>query len=927
VGVGTGEVITAQPKEDQPAATGEAVNLAKRLEELAAPGEILIDEETHRLVRGSVRAEPSADQTLRSGESLSALRLVEVPTDAPARPIRQESPLVDRERELATLSGAFSAAVGDRTCHLVTLLGAAGVGKSRLAQEFLGGLGDRAKVLRGRCLPYGEGITYWPLAEVVSDMTGAGGHGPGEQSVPAIAEQLAGEPKADLIVAGLAEALGIGGASGGTSEKIFWAARRLFEAAAARRPLVVVFDDLHWAEPTFLDLVEHVADLSRDAPIVVLCMARPELLDARPGWSGGKLNATSILLESLNDDHTRELIVNLLSEATVPQQVAARIAEAAGGNPLFAEELLSMLLDEGLLRRQNGDWTAPDDLADLPVPPTIHALLAARLEALPDDERALLAHASVEGTLFHRGALDELAPAALEPVVERSLTALVRRDLIRPDRPGFAEDEALRFRHVLIRDAAYRSLPKETRAILHQRFAAWLQRTAASRLGEFEEIVGYHLEQAYRLTAQLGPVDADAETLAVRGAEHLESAGRRALARSDHTGAVNLLERAAALLPNDSARRARLLPDLGGAMIEAGRLTDADELLVEAGRSAAAARDECAAAHVVVQKEFLRLRGESASAAEPAAVVEQVVPIFDRVGDEYGLCNALRLRASLHWMQARADAATDAWEQAAIHARRAGAEHERIEILGWLASSLLFGPTPVGDAVRRCEAIRRDVSGNLSAGAHVLQPLAGMYAMEGRFDRARELLAASVGALEELGLTMSFAVSHHTAMVELLAGDPAAAERSLRRGYGALEEMGYTVELSTTAALLAQALIAQRRDAEAERFAALSEELAPADDLIAQVLWRSVRARTLAGHGSTDEAERLARTAVALVEKSDFVNDRADALVDLGIVLRQGGHLDRARDALAEALVLYERKGNKVGAGRCRAELAGLADL
>ena len=414
VGVGTGEVIATHPAGDQPLATGEAVNFAKRLEELAGAGEILIDDKTHRLVQGCVQAEPAGDQTLRSGESLAALRLVEVRLDAAGRVSPLESPLVNRERQLGALTSSFTAAVSDRACHLVTVLGAAGVGKSRLVHEFIGGLGDEGSVLRGRCLPYGEGITYWPLAEIVSDMTGAGGHGPAVQSVPAIAEQLADEPKADLIVAGVAEALGIGGSKGGTSEKIFWSVRRLFEAVARRHPLVVVFDDLQWAEPTFLDLVEHVADLSRDAPIMVLCMARPELLDTRPGWGGGKLNATSILLEPLSEDETRELIANLLSRATLPHEAAARIAEATEGNPLFAEELLAMLIDEGLLRREDGHWTAADELADLPVPPTIHALLAARLEALPDDERALLAHASVEGTLFHREALDELAPASLE---------------------------------------------------------------------------------------------------------------------------------------------------------------------------------------------------------------------------------------------------------------------------------------------------------------------------------------------------------------------------------------------------------------------------------------------------------------------------------------------------------------------------------
>ena len=927
VGVSTGELIAAQPDDGQPLATGEAVSVAKRLEELAGPGEILMDEETHRLVRGSVRAEGAGPQTSRSGESLTALRVVEMRPRVPGRAIRFQSPIVGRDRELETLASVFSAAVGDRRCHLVTVLGDAGVGKSRLVQEFVGGLGDDRTVLRGRCLSYGEGITYWPLAEAVSELTGAGGHGTAEQSVPVIAEQLAGEPKAHLIVAGVAEALGLGGSKGGTSEKIFWSVRRLFEAVARRRPLVVVFDDLQWAEPTFLDLIEHVTELSHDAPIMVLCMARPELLDDRPGWGGGKRNATSILLEALSEDETRQLVGNVLSDATVPDEAATRIAEATEGNPLFAEELIAMLIDEGLLCREGGHWRASDQLADLPVPPTIQALLASRLEALPDDERALLARASVEGVIFHRGALDELAPAPLEPVVERGLTALVRRDLIRPDRAGFADDEAFRFRHILIRDAAYGSLSKEVRADLHQRFAAWLERSAGARLGEFEEIIGYHLEQAYRLLEELAALDTDAEALAVRGAEHLESAGRKAVARSDYPGAVSLLERAAALLPDDHARQAKLLPDLGAALIEAGRLAGAEQVLADGSRAAAAAGDECAGARALVQQQFLRLRGESAATAEVAAVVEHVVPVFERGGDEYGLCNAFRLRAWLHWIEAQADAAARAWEQAAVHARHAGAEDERIDILCWVATSLFLGPTPVPDGVRRCEAIRREGSGNLAAVAHVLQSLAGFHAMEGRFDHARELLDSSKAALDELGLSLSSAalLGHDTAWVELLAGNPVAAERSLRAGYKVLEEMGDRSLLSTTAAYLAQALLAQRRDEDAEEFARLSNELAAPDDLLTQIMWRGVRAKTLAGRGLLEEADPLARQAVELAERTDFINHRGDALVDFATVIRQAGRFTDAREALAEGLRLYEQKGNSVGAAKARAELAELA--
>lgn len=587
-----------------------------------------------------------------------------------------------------------------------------------------------------------------------------------------------------------------------------------------------------------------------------------------------------------------------------------------------------MLIDDGLLRREDERWALVDQLAELPVPPTIHALLAARLERLPEEERALLARVSVEGTVFHREVMRELAPETLLPLVDRSLTALVRKDVIRPDRSSFADDDAFRFRHMLIRDAAYRSLPKEARADLHERFAGWLEQVAESRLHEFEEIVGYHLEQAHRCLAELGPLDADAEALANRGSERLESAGRRALDRSDRTAAIRLLERAVALVPDDDARRAALLPDLGAALIEAGRLAEADDVLDGASRAAAAASHESAAARTLVQRQFLRLqRGEAAGTGETAAVVERVIPTFTRAGDEHGLCGALRLDAWRHWIEAQADAAAAAWEQAAAHARNAGAEHERIEILGWIASSLFFGPTNVADGIRRCEAILAEVETNQAATADVLQPLAGLHAMQGRFDEARELLATSDAAFEELGLTLNSAVSHHAAMVELLAGDPVAAERSLRRGYAALEEMGDRALLSTTAAFLGQALLAQGREQEAESLAELSSELAAGDDLITQVLWRGVRVRSLAGRGRLEEAERLAQQAATLAEKTDFVNHRADALVDLGIVLRQLRRADDAQAVFAEALRLYEQKGNAVAAARVRADLAMPAPL
>jgi predicted ATPase len=514
------------------------------------------------------------------------------------------------------------------------------------------------------------------------------------------------------------------------------------------------------------------------------------------------------------------------------------------------------------------------------------------------------------------------APRAVAAVVDRGLMSLVRRDLIRPERAAFGDDEAFRFRHILIRDAAYRSLPKETRAELHERFAGWMEEAQADRVHEFEEIVGYHLEQASRYLTELGREGARSDALAARAAGRLESAGHRAHRRGDRDAAISLLERAARLAGDDSPRRAALLPDLGGVLIEAGRLSEADAVLAEATRVAATAGDECAAARAAVQQRFLALqRDDLAGRADTAELVDRVLPVLQAGGDEEGVCSALGLRAWHHWIGARAGEASAAWEEAELHARNAGLEHQRVEILGWIASALFFGPVPVSAGIERCEEMRKELGGNLLAVSFVLQPLAGLHAMEGRFAEARELLDLTRSALAELGLSLHSAVSHHAATVELLAGQPEAAERWLREGYELLEEMGDRNFLSTTAAFLGETLLAQDRDEEAERFAGVSARLAAGDDLLTQGMWRCVQAAVLAGRGEVDEAERLAREAVAIGERTDFLNYRADMLVRLAEVLARRGQAEEAEAARAEGLRLYERKGNLVASGRLRGDL------
>ena len=867
IGIATGEVVSGT---EERLATGDAVNVAARLQQAAPPGEALVGEETRALVAVAVDVEPVEPLVLKGkAEPVPAFRLLDV-REAPER--RPEGRFVGRERELAALKEAWERVLAERRCELVTIVGEAGVGKSRLVAEALAPL--EARLVQGRCLPYGEGITYWPVVEILKQL----GASPSDEAAAAAIGSLLGGR--DVVT---------------SAEEIAWAFRKLLEEHA---PLIAVFDDIQWGEATFLDLLEHVALLSSGAPILLLAMARPQLTERRASWP------VTLRLEPLGAEEVEELIPERISG-----ELRAKIVRAAGGNPLFVAEMTAMAGEAG---------------GEVGVPPTLQALLAARLDRLDPAERRVLERGAVEGEVFHRGGVQALAPE--ESQITPRLASLVRKGLIRPDKPQLAGEDGFRFRHLLIRDAAYSGVPKATRADLHQRFAAWLE-SRGTDVVELDELLGYHLEQSYHYQRDLRSIQADGRHLASRASQLLESAGRRALARSDLAAAINLLERSADLL-DDDARRAALLPDLGAAQMEAGNLAEAEAILAEAGQLARRAEDERAESRVLVQQQFLGLlRLAEEGTEEVAQLVERVIPVFERHDDHHGLCRARRLQGTLHWIEARAAAAAESWEQAAAYARQAGNENERSEILCWVGSSLLFGPVPVSEGIRRCERMRAELDGNLASEAEMLRSIAGLHAMEGRFDLARSLLANSDHILEELGQTLNSAISHAVAIVELLAGDPAAAERSLRAGYEALEEMGERAYLSTTAAYLAQAIFAQGRHEEAEQLTELSEQLSASCDLATQVMWRGVRARILEGRGETGPAARLAQEAVALAERSDFLNHRADALMDLAQVLQAGRRVDESAQATAQALALYEEKGNVAGAAKARGSLESLAQV
>ena len=868
IGINTGEVVTGT---DERLATGDAVNVAARLEQAAGPGQILLGETTVERVGDAVVAERVADLDLKGkSEPVAAWELREVRADETRR--LSAAPMVGREQELQVLRDAFAEVLDSRSCRLATVVGAAGVGKSRLVAEFLGGL-DGARVVLGRCVAYGDGITYRPVAEVVRQLRPL--------------DTLISDRQVLAALSGL-----VANDEASSTEEIAWAVRKLLEAAARERPLVCVFDDVNWGEDTFLDLVEQVAALARGAPLLVVCMARPDLLERRPGWGG------IVQLEPLSDDESDLLIAELLGGAGLDESLRERIRSAAEGNPLFVEEMIAMLRD------------AHD--GEVAVPATIHALLASRLDQLPSPERAVLEYGAVEGRVFHLGAVQALAPE--QAPLGTVLASLVRKDLVRPDPEQLAGDEAYRFRHVLIRDAAYDALPKSGRADLHERLADWLE-TASENVLEGDEVRGYHLEQAYLYRQELAPGVPGDEPVAARAADLLEAAGRRALARLDAGAARNLFERALALRPEaDPAVTLRL--DLAEVLFVSGdyagaaqAAADAAERARETGYEVGRLRAELMGARVAA------LTPSEDTSRELLALAADARRVFTAHGDDIALTEAWVGTAWGELVRCRYAAMLEAVERAIEHAARADYTRWERELPVWKGTALFYGPTPVEEVLRWHEA-----EGPRHALA--LRQHGVLEARRGRFDEARVLISAGDAAAEELGQTIWLAVGGMAAWeVEMFAGDVEAAERVVRESCEQLEQLGDTGYRATAVALLAEALYALDRLDEAARETELAEELASPDDRLSHGLWRQVRAKLTARAGRHSEAEALAREAVALFAATDMVDDQAHAHADLGEVLSQAGSPGEAAAELERAVELFETKGNIVGAERVRAAL------
>jgi class 3 adenylate cyclase len=868
IGVNTGEVVAG---EGDTLVTGDAVNIASRLERSASAGEILLGDATLRLVRDAVDTEPLELTVKGKPEPVAAHRLLELDAAATGLARHLERPMVGRVRERDRLLADFADAAEARTCRMFTLIGPAGIGKSRLVADFLEQVGDTATVAASRALPYGEGITYWPLAEILDQL--------GLDQVEAIRSS----PAETLL-----------------------ATRPMLERVAESRPLILVFDDLQWAEAPMLDLVDHIADWSKSVPIYLLCVARPELLDKRPGWGGGKLNATSILLEPLEAEDAAALATSVLGGVELAPALRERILATAEGNPLYLEEMAVL---------------ARDSDGPVNVPPTIHALLQARLDGLTERERTVVQRGAVEGKLFHRGGVVALAAETLREEIPGQLLSLVRKELVRPARALIPGDDAYRFRHLLIRDTAYEALPKAVRAELHERFADWLD-THGGML-EQDELVGYHLEQAARYRSELDGDEPAQTELAERAAARLGAAGRAAFEREDMHATHVLLERAIALLPDGPSRR-RLLPDLVHALMETGENPGrAWELLEEL--EGGDARDAAIAAALRVTNSPI------GPLAELTGRLDDAQRVLEDAGDLLGVARCENARGWVYWSAARAGDAHRAYRRAHDALRRAGSTALQRTVINGVMIGAIFSGTPADDIRRLLDEFEDEA---VEAGPLLAATMRAFRARvefgTGTGDLAALQAATDheVKLLEQTGASAAAEVAQNyvRSLVPWLEGDAPGVERGARTRLEWTERLGLHIYEANALGEWAAALCDLGEADAALEAVARGREVASPDDVADQIILDASEAHALALHGDQKAAFALIAQARRTAENIDmiFTTDQVD---EVEAKIRQlASDISGARSILTGLVERAEQRGFHRWADRYRRDLSALDD-
>ena len=916
-GINTGEVIAGHPG-TQTLVTGDAVNTAARLEQAAEPGSIVIGDLTYRLVREAVDVTPlDAVQAKGKAEPVLAYRVDRVTAVGDARDVNAGD-LVGREGELMVLLDAYTRASETRTVALVTVLAHAGVGKSRLLREAEARLPPDARIIRGRCLPYGDGTAQWPIREALRPAAGIVEGDSTEVIVEKLGALAGGDPSARAIGEGVAQLMSVAGVSV-SQDDAFWATRRVLERMADTAPLVAIFEDLHWADPVFLDLLEYVVDLVTDVPFLIVATARPDLLEARPSWGSGRSNTQLVRLESLRAGDIETLCRAQEGGDALPDRVVTRIAEASEGNPLFVEEMVAMLRDDGVLRRSPDGWEMTSE-KEVGVPPTIRALIASRLDRLPDDARQVAARGSVIGRVFETAALAQIAPDSVHVSLTAQLLTLVRRELIRPARADVGAGDAFAFRHVLIRDAAYEAMPKRERAELHARLADWIERTAADELTQFEEVIAHHLEEAYRYRFSLGSDGDEADALRLRAAKHLGAIGERALAAGSIRQAALVLRRALELAGDDASPQ--LLLSAGDALLRSGD-QGGDALLRRADEEARATGATTVGAVARAVRATFEAFANPVDVERSTATARDAVEELRPSGDPGALARAY---AALGFMLGSAGRLAEAQESLAAsidNARAAGDEMRARRSLAIMSGMLVDGPTPVSEAIDWCEQTLNDVGESRNARYPLLETLGWLHSYAGRPVEARRSLTEARAVAEELGQVIDVElIALGLAETAVADGDLDEAYRYATAAAERLEELG-SVQVAGGTAILSRIRTAQG-DPVAGLELVEARPLSADWDAFTKAEWLRARALALVALNRLDEAAATAEQNLNVVMPTELVVPQADALETAARIHLARGMLGDGMRDLEAALDRNTKKERPPAIQRTRELLAAI---
>jgi class 3 adenylate cyclase/tetratricopeptide (TPR) repeat protein len=925
IAVNTGEalvVLGARPGQGEGMAAGDVVNTAARLQAAAPVNGVLAGERTFRETRAVIEYRPAPPVAAKgkrdpvpAWEAVQARARLGVDVPHQAR-----TALVGRNRELSVLRDALARVRAERAPQLVTLVGVPGIGKSRLVFELSRIAEADAELIswrQGRSLPYGERVSFWALAEMVKAQAGIleddAPDRAGDKLAAMTADVLGGTLGAGWVARHLGALAGLAGGgapAGGDRSEVFAAWRQFVEALAEARPLVLVFEDLHWADDGLLDFIDYLAGWAGQVPLLVVGTARPELLGRRPGWGGGKPNALTLSLAPLSDQDTARLIGSLLGRPVLEAGQQAVLLARAGGNPLYAEQYAQMLTDQGPARQ-------------LPVPESIQGIIAARLDLLAPADKRLLQDAAVIGKVFWPGAVAALGggPDGGGELDER-LHGLERKQFVRRERrSSVAGQTQYAFVHVLVRDVAYGQIPRAARALRHAGAAGWIESLGPAE--DHAEMLAHHYQAALDLARAAGQ---DTAGLAPRARAALQQAGDRAVALNAFGSAAGYYRDALALWPSGAPeQRAGLLRLLGIALHEAGELDQAEAVLAEGAQVAAAAGAAALAARIRVRLTETRV---ALGGPDDRALAEcqAATAVLEAEGDLEGLAEAWTLTGMIRFWLGDSPAGQQALERAIACARQGGHHRVQMDASHWLAATFHYLPIPADAAIARAEQLLQTADGEPWAEADILMPLSELYAYGGRLAEARDAIARVRSVYDSSGAKIRRVTCADVAgQVELIAGDLAAADQYLREAYEAYRAMGERGFSSTIAGWLAEALYAQGRLGEARQMTEEAQAAAAPADIDAQARWRAVRAKVLARAGQFSAAQALLDEAAMLVSPTCWAALQAQILIARAEVDRLAGAPERAEASLRAALRIYQDRHAAPLAEQATAALADLA--